>query len=171
VVDIDAQALRCSCRACWLLFTNEAAARGRWRAVPEAYRLVAIDLDEATWEALQIPVGLAFFFVATPVGRTVCLYPGPAGATESLLPLASWDRLVGATPDLAGMAPDVEALLVRRAAPGRFACYRVPIDACYELVGLVRASWRGFDGGQEAREAIEAFFDRLHQRCEGRRRG
>ena len=34
----------------------------------------------------------------------------------------------------------------------------VPIDACYELVGLLRQVWRGFDGGQEARARIETWF-------------
>ena len=34
----------------------------------------------------------------------------------------------------------------------------VPIDACYELVGRLRQLWRGFDGGREAHEALDAFF-------------
>ena len=37
--------------------------------------------------------------------------------------------------------------------------YLVPIDACYEFVGHLRMVWRGFDGGQQAREFIDAFFD------------
>ena len=36
----------------------------------------------------------------------------------------------------------------------------MPIDACYELVGQLRRLWRGFDGGQEAHDALDAFFDR-----------
>ena len=36
--------------------------------------------------------------------------------------------------------------------------YLVPIDACYELVGRLRMLWRGFDGGQEAREFVDEFF-------------
>ena len=40
----------------------------------------------------------------------------------------------------------------------------MPIDACYELVGHVRMNWKGFDGGQEAWEAIDGFFDRLRAR-------
>jgi hypothetical protein len=34
----------------------------------------------------------------------------------------------------------------------------VPIDRCYELVGVLRRVWRGFDGGQEARALIDGFF-------------
>jgi hypothetical protein len=60
----------------------------------------------------------------------------------------------------------VEALLVRRAGEG-FECFLVPIDACYELVGLVRMHWKGFDGGQEAWEAIDGFFDAVRERSRG----
>ena len=48
------------------------------------------------------------------------------------------------------LEPDVEALLVQRPAAASFECFLVLIDACYELVGLVRMHWKGFDGGQEA---------------------
>jgi hypothetical protein len=40
----------------------------------------------------------------------------------------------------------------------------VPIDACYELVGLVRMHWKGFDGGEEAWAAIGGFFDAVRER-------
>jgi hypothetical protein len=40
-----------------------------------------------------------------------------------------------------------------------------PIDACYELVGEVRRLWKGFDGGTEARSAIDAVFARLAERA------
>ena len=37
----------------------------------------------------------------------------------------------------------------------------VPIDDCYELVGLIRTRWRGFGGGEEVWDAIARFFDDL----------
>ena len=40
----------------------------------------------------------------------------------------------------------------------------MPIDRCYELVGALRAAWRGFDGGQEARALLDAFFADLAAR-------
>ena len=40
----------------------------------------------------------------------------------------------------------------------------MPIDACYELVGELRRLWKGFDGGTEARDAMDAFFARLRER-------
>ena len=46
----------------------------------------------------------------------------------------------------------------RPGAGAGFACHLVPIDACYELVGRMRQLWRGFDGGQEARGRLDAFF-------------
>ena len=95
-------------------------------------------------------------------GRSA-FYPGPAGATESDLPLDAWAAITAANPALRVLAPDVEALLIRAPAPGRagpagFECHLVPVDACYELVGLLRRTWRGFDGGQEARAALAGFF-------------
>jgi len=35
VVDLEKRSLSCTCRACYLLFTHEGAAGGRYRAVPE----------------------------------------------------------------------------------------------------------------------------------------
>ncbi|HSK36358.1 MAG TPA: DUF5947 family protein, partial [Actinomycetota bacterium] len=123
----------------------------------------AFGLGEGQWDALQIPVRVAFFFHNSDLGRVVAFYPSPAGATESLLPLEAWAEVVAANPVMTDLAPDVEALLVRRAGQG-FECFLVPIDACYELVGLVRMHWKGFDGGQEAWDAIDGFFDAVRER-------
>jgi hypothetical protein len=84
---------------------------------------------------LQIPVGLAFLFRNSVQDRMVAFYPGPAGATESELPLPAWNRMVARDPRVAVLRPDVEALLVRRPGSGAASCHLVPIDACYELVG------------------------------------
>ncbi len=94
-------------------------------------------------------------------------YPGPAGATESLLPLDTWADLVAGEPVLATLLPDVEALLVRSTAGDADPeCYVVPIDACYELVGRLRRLWRGFDGGREAHDALDEFFAGVRARAE-----
>ena len=97
--------------------------------------------------------------------RVSALYPSPAGATESLLPLEAWNSIVQNNPVLQQMEPDVEALLVNRvglargAAPAEY--YVVPIDACYQLVGLIRLHWRGLSGGTEVWKEIGDFFTRL----------
>ena len=112
-------------------------------------------------------MGLAFFFRSSKLDRTVAFYPGPAGATESELPLDAWGARAGrAIRPWASRRPDTEALLIRGPGPGRpqADCHLVPVDACYELVGQLRRLWRGFDGGQEARDQLAAFFDRVSSR-------
>jgi hypothetical protein len=165
VVDLRTRSLMCTCRACYLLFTDQQAEL-RYRAVPDRYlSFPRFHLDELTWNELQIPVGLAFFFRNSELGRTVAFYPGPAGAAESELPLEAWEAIVGANPQLGLLAPDVEALLVRTGAGGDGSdCHIVPIDACYELVGHLRRTWRGFDGGQETRALIDDFFATVRAR-------
>ncbi|MGH3673043.1 MAG: DUF5947 family protein [Pseudonocardiaceae bacterium] len=166
VVDVENRGLMCTCRPCALLFTEAGAAGGRYRAVPERYRYSAdVPLADVTWDSIGIPVAMAFFFTNSALGQTVAFYPSPAGATESLLSLEAWTDLLAATPALADLQPDVEALLVNKSADG-FECFAVPIDACYQLVGLVRMYWKGFDGGEEAWTAIREFFANLRQRSE-----
>lgn len=170
VVNVAARQLMCVCRACYLLFTDSQAEL-RYRAVPDRYLAFGgFALDRRAWEALQIPVGVAFFFTNSELGRTVAFYPGPAGATESELDLDAWNAVGGADPRARLMADDVEALLVRvpQNDDGQNAepeTYLVPIDACYEFVGRLRMMWRGFDGGQEARAFIDAFFADLKARA------
>ncbi|GAA3745733.1 DUF5947 family protein [Streptomyces tremellae] len=161
VVNLESRGLMCSCRACYLLFTDEAADL-RFRAVPERFlSFGGAVLDARTWDELQIPVGLAFLFHNSALGRTIAFYPGPAGATESELPLEAWQSATERHPELTTPRPDVEALLVRRAEDGANSCHLVPIDVCYELVGTLRSVWRGFDGGREAHAAMDAFFARV----------
>ena len=101
------------CRGCYLLFTDSHA-QLRYRAVPDRYLAFPdFALDRRAWEALQIPVGLAFFFRNSALDRTVAFYPGPAGATESELDLDAWNAITRADPRVGVLADDVEALLVR----------------------------------------------------------
>ena len=160
VVNVAARSLLCTCRACYLLFTDEHAEL-RYRSVPDRFlSFPGFRLERPLWDALEIPVGLAFFFRNSVMDRTVAFYPGPAGAAESELPMGAWDDVVAANPQLRALVPDVEAIIVRGPDGGRtgFECFLVPIDACYELVGGLRQVWRGFDGGQDARALIDRFF-------------
>ena len=164
VVNLSSRQLLCACRPCYLLFTDEHAEL-HYRAVPDRYLdFGGQALDERAWDELQIPVGLAFLFRNSAQDRVVAFYPGPAGATESELPLDAWAQILDRRPELAALRPDVEALLVRRTADGAGGCWLVPIDACYELVGQLRTRWRGFDGGREAHEAVDGFFARVRSR-------
>jgi Family of unknown function (DUF5947) len=167
VVNVAARQLMCVCRACYLLFTD-AAAELRYRAVPDRYlAFPGFALDRRAWEALQIPVGVAFFFANSALQRTVAFYPGPAGACESELDLDAWNAIGGADSRVALLAEDVEALLVRipEGESPEPQTYLVPIDACYEFVGRLRVLWRGFDGGQEARQFIDDFFEQVDARA------
>ncbi len=88
------------------------------------------------------------------------MYPSPGGATESATPVSSWTEIVRANPVLADMQPDVQALLANRLNESR-EYYLVPIDACFELVGVIRLHWRGFSGGDKVWEEMRGFFARL----------
>ncbi|HWM03225.1 MAG TPA: DUF5947 family protein [Actinophytocola sp.] len=163
VVDTEHRSLMCACRACFLLFTRPDAGGGRFRAVPErCLHDPDRPLTTPEWESLGIPVGAVFFLRGAD--GLAAFYPSPAGATECLLDLDAWDRLGADHPLLAAAAPDVEAILIHSTA-GSVACFLVPIDLCYQLVGLVRLHWKGFDGGQEAHERIDEFFADIRARA------
>jgi len=137
LVDVAARRLLCVCRACKILFDRGGAGAGNLRLVGERRRsLDDFALDDATWAALRIPVDMAFFFHSTPAGRVVALYPSPMGA---------------------------KALLVSRAR-GMREHWLVPVNDCYELVGLIRTRWRGLGGGAEVWQDIDRFFDELRSK-------
>lgn len=155
--------LLCCCDACAILFSDRHGAG--YQRVPRRIRVLAdFHMTDAQWEALHVPIDLAFFVDSTRSERVVALYPSPAGSTESLLTLEAWQDLVEENPSLRDLEADVEALLVNRVGQSR-EYYRVPIDECYRLVGLLRTHWRGLSGGREAWEAIGQFFARLRERA------
>ena len=169
LVDLKARRILCSCRPCYLVFEPEGAAQGRYKTVPTRYeRVDGFAVDDAHWEALQIPIGLAFFFRNSIEQKMSAFYPGPAGATESLLALDMWDAIVASYPVLATLESDVEAILIHRRKDAPARCAIVPIDVAYELVGVMRTNWRGFDGGEDVWNRIEAFFAKVDARCDGR---
>jgi hypothetical protein len=167
LVDVQARNLMCACRGCYLLFTSDGAGGAHYRAVPDRYLAFPdFQLSPGQWDSLQIPVGIAFFFFNSALERVAAFYPGPAGATESELALDTWEGVVAANPVLTTLQPDVEAFLVRAdRGQGGGECFIVPIDACYELVGHLRRLWRGFDGGREAHDAMDWFFERVRNQA------
>jgi hypothetical protein len=156
-----------------MLFDRPGAAQGKYRSVPDRYRWdPAFALTAGQWDALQVPVRMVFFFLNSVEDRVVAFYPSPAGATESLLALDTWQEVLSANPAFKDLMPDVEALLIyQERGETQFECFLVPITSCYELVGRVRLRWRGFDGGQEAWAEINAFFQALRDRSERVDRG
>ena len=83
-----------------------------------------------------------------PGGSSPC-YPSPAGGNRIASDAGSLARFEEENPVLRDFEPDVEALLVNRVGPRR-EYYRVPIDECYKLVGLIRTHWRGLSGGAKS---------------------
>jgi hypothetical protein len=166
VADLEAASLMCACRSCYLLFTQPAAGRGRYRTVPDRYLAdPGRVMSPAEWDQLEVPVGLAFFLRSSRAdGELTGFYPSPAGATECRLDLQRWNQLVDSYPLLAMPEPDVEAALISRSDAG-VEYFVVPIDACYELAGRMRLYWHGFDGGTEARQSIADFLTMVRSRA------
>ena len=163
LVEPKSRQLVCACQPCAILFSSQAEMK--YKAVPRRIRFLPdFQLTDAQWDNLMIPISMAFFFHSTPDGKVVALYPSPAGPTESLLTLDTWDEIVQDNAILKQMEPDVEALLVNRMRDGR-EHYLVPIDECYKLVGLIRAHWRGLSGGAEVWTEIGRFFAGLQKRA------
>ncbi|HEY6805563.1 MAG TPA: DUF5947 family protein [Pyrinomonadaceae bacterium] len=153
----------CACQACALLFSSSADTR--YRRVPQDIcALPQFQLTDSEWEALMIPINMAFFFHNSVSGKTTVMYPSPAGPTESLLELESWNEIVESNPELKQLEPDTQALLVNRVGDRRDYLI-VPIDECYKLVGLIRTKWKGLAGGAEVWKAIDEFFTDLRQRA------
>jgi hypothetical protein len=164
--DLEARTLLCACRSCATLFAQPVQGAVRMRVVPKRVLVDgAFRLGDAEWAALGLPVRLAFVFFNSRLARWVALYPSPAGATEAELPPGAMEPLAAATPLVAELAPDVEALLIYGRRGGALESFLAPIDACYGLVGRVRLHFRGFHGGDRAWQEIEAFFAGLRARA------
>jgi hypothetical protein len=162
LLDVTTRRLSCACEPCGVLFAHRGPSN-LCRVGRRIRRLWDFEMSAAEWDSLHIPIGLAFFVYHSLEQRVLALYPGPAGATESLLTLNAWRDIVERNPVLGEMEPDVEALLVNRIGDRR-EHFLVPIDRCYELVGIIRAHWRGLGGGDAAWTEIAAFFTRLEER-------
>ena len=169
LVEITLRQIVCACDACATLFDGMAGSKYR-RVSRRAQLLANFHMTDGQWENLLIPINMAFFFRSSTEDRTVTLYPSPAGAVESLLPLDAWIEIVQENAVLSQLRPDIEALLVNRVghahelSPAEY--YIAPIDDCYRLVGLIRANWKGLSGGSEVWIEIGRFFSDLRSRAD-----
>jgi Family of unknown function (DUF5947) len=153
--------IECVCQACAILFNTE---QQKYRRVPTRVAFLPdFQMTEAQWDALAIPIGVAFFARSSTANRITALYPSPAGPVESLLPLETWAEIERDNSCLATMESDVEGLLVYRGSAGR-EYYIIPIDEFFKLTGLIRLKWRGFSGGLEIWRDIAQFLEKLKQR-------
>ena len=169
LLELSKHTLICVCHPCSILFGDPVAGGGKYRLVPSRYAsLPDFSMTDAQWDELMIPVNMVYIFHSTSENRVMAFYPSPAGAMESTLPLDGWDTLVNSNPILNELTPDVEALLINRVENRGGESYRehyiVPIDTCYELVGLIRLKWKGLSGGEEVWKAISEYFAGLRAR-------
>jgi len=169
LVEIVSRQIVCACEACATLFDGQAGSKYR-RVSRRAQLLANFTMTDAQWENLLIPINMAFFFRSSIEGKMVTLYPSPAGAVESLLPLDAWDEIVLENPVLNHLQSDIEALLVNRVGHAHELSgaeyYIAPIDECYRLVGMIRANWKGLSGGTEVWAEIGRFFTELRSRSD-----
>jgi hypothetical protein len=158
----------CACQACAILFSGQAGQR--YKRVPRRIRVLPnFRMSDAQWESLMVPINMAFFFHSSISGKMVAIYPSPAGATESQLPLETWDEIVSQNPALRSMEADVDALLVNRLGANRGfpvnQYFLLPIDECFKVVGIVRANWHGLSGGEKMWRALETYFTGVTERA------
>jgi hypothetical protein len=160
--------LICACEACAILFQGQDSAR--FKRVPRRVRFLQnFQLTDGQWDGLAVPIEMAFFFRSSPQEKVIALYPSPAGPTESLLSLDTWDDIILSNPVLLEMEADTTALLVNRVGRARGSSpaeyYLAPIDECYKLVGIIRTHWRGLSGGTEVWRELSTFFTSLKKKA------
>ena len=145
--------LMCTCRACYLLFTAEAAAAALPRRARPLPVLPGLRPDPGRLGRAGDPgrPGVLLLQLGARAGSSPSTRARP-GATESELRWSAWQRCWPPTRS-STCSPDVEALLVRGArrrprARAATWCRSTPATSWSAGCGMV---WRGFDGGQDAR--------------------
>jgi hypothetical protein len=174
LVELAARQILCACDACAMLF--DGMEKSKYKRVSRTSQYMPnFEMTDGQWESLMIPINMAFLFRSSLENRIVALYPSPAGAVESLLPLDAWAEIAENNPILHHLKPDIEALLANRVGHAhgvRDAEYYIaPIDECYKLVGLIRANWKGLSGGAEVWKEVGRFFGELRSKSEVARGG
>jgi hypothetical protein len=169
LIELASRQILCACDACAMLFDGMERSKYK-RVARSAQYLSNFVMSDGQWESLLIPINMAYFFRSSTENRMIALYPSPAGAVESLLPLEAWNEIADDNPVLHAMRPDIEALLVNRVGHAygmaRAEYYIAPMDECYKLVGLIRSNWRGLSGGAEVWAEIGRFFTELRSKAE-----
>jgi hypothetical protein len=161
VLERAPRVLRCACEACAVLF----AAGDRYRTVPARVLLdPSFHPTPAQWAALRVPVGLAY--VVRCDERSIVYFPSPAGAVEGELDDAAWAAVAAASRLAALAEPEVEALVLSARRGRESLCALAPIDACAQLVAVVRRRWHGLTGGDGVDAGIDDWLAGLRARAE-----
>ncbi|KIE24354.1 hypothetical protein LK08_25110 [Streptomyces sp. MUSC 125] len=156
--DTGRREVLCACGACAVLFAGDGTGGGQYLLVPRRrVRLAPVDTGP-----LGVPVGLVFF-VPRADGTVTAQGPSPAGAMRWEVDADRWREMCTRCPQLASLAPEVEALLVNTVR-GFDHHWIVPVDDCFRMVAVVRREWRGLAGGGRVWPAVEQFFTELTER-------
>ena len=171
VVDLESRTLMCACRPCYLVFAPEGAGGSRFRAVPDRYvSFPDFAISSAQWDALQIPVGVAFFFMNSSLDHVAAFYPEPGGGDR----VVAVARFVGR--DRRRQSGSGDAAARCRGVPGAQRGPPVGDGAGGVLPGtdrrLLRAGRRAAQvveeastAVREAHAALDAFFDRVRTKA------
>jgi len=159
--DLNNMKFMCACEVCTVM----QAEKGEFHPLPQRYEFIDdLEMPETMWAQLKIPVNMAFIVYNSDREQPIAFYPSPAGSMESELRLDSWESLKNDNPALKNLAPDLEGFMINRLdKPHEH--FIVPIDCCYELIGLIRMHWQGMHGGDEMRNAVRDYFKHLKKQC------
>jgi hypothetical protein len=151
--------LACACQACAVLFPNKSDVRYR-RLEMSVVPLRGLAIGPAELQGVGIPVSLLCLCPSAEHNRVFAWYPSAAGVVEGDVSTTQLETLVAAFPELGGVEPDLEALVIdARQAPAR--CFRVSIDVCHKLIGLLRAH-PGRSGFKAFERALLSLDEGLH---------
>ena len=173
VVNVAARQLMCTCRGCYLLFSDPHA-KLRYRAVPGPVP-----------DVLRLHAGPSGLGGAADSRRAGVLLPqlrawtrpSPSTRDRRAPPSPSWTSTPGAPsrrrPPAGACSPTTSrrcwcgfptaSTPIPNSTPRPSAIW-CPSTPATNSSGRLRMLWRGFDGGQEVREFVDEFFDRIKAR-------
>ena len=158
LLDRKSRQIACSCDGCAIVFCGQQGAK--FLRIPRRIRRVdAQTFTDLEWEAMTLPINLAFF-LRDAKGRMTAMYPSPAAAIESHIDLDALNSDHAIRARLQTLEPEVEALIVNRIGDENLS-FISPLDECYRLVGIVKTKWRGLSGGADVWAGIHEFFEHL----------
>ncbi len=169
IVNIESRSLMCACRACYLLFTQQGAAQGKYKAVPDRYlmlQLVRTDAGALGGTPDSGGHGVLFLQFGAQARNRLLSQPrrrdGIAAAAGSMAePGRGQSDSRNPRAGRGGVADQPPARRQLRMLPGA--------DRRLLRTDRNRApALEGFDGGEEARRDIDAFFDSLRAKCRSR---
>src|ERR1700728_930664 len=79
LLDLKTRQLECACQACAILLSSDST-RSHRRVPDQVRALPDLDISDAMWDALHVPINLVFFYHNAAAKKVIAMYPSPAGA-------------------------------------------------------------------------------------------